>query len=98
MVLVFVYGILVGRYSGVPAMLENYERFVRGHASIRFNPTECVAGELIEVSDETLVEFDRIEGVANGYYHRFLVDVVDYEGVDHEDVWVYQQCEDKEDG
>ena len=97
MVKVFVYGILVGRYNGVPAILEGYEKFFRGHATIRRNEEYFVRGELIDVSEETLAEFDRIEGVAVGYYHRFKTTVFTLDEEPHKDVWVYQQCEDKED-
>lgn len=95
MVYVFVYGILVDRYNGVPARLQGYERFVRCHASIRERLGGCVVGELISVSDDTLKILDRVEGVANGYYHRFLVSVDLDDGGRVEDVWVYQQVVDK---
>ena len=94
MVKVFVYGILVGRYGGRPASLWGAEKFFRGHATFRWSDDHCVCGELINVSKETLEEFDRIEGVASGYYHRFLVSVEDDLGVVHDGVWVYQQVED----
>ena len=96
MVLVFVYGILVGRpeYGGVPAVLEGYERFVRGHASIRKNGGCYVSGELLDVDDVTLALFDRVEGVAAGYYHRFKVTVFDLDETPHE-AWVYQQVADR---
>jgi len=101
MVKCFVYGILVGGFNGVPAVLYDYERFVRGHASVRFRgdyPDEYLTvGELLDVDEFQLARFDVIEGVEVGYYHRFKVQVEDYEGKIHDDVWVYQQVEDQED-
>ena len=93
---VFVYGILLGREGAKEATLWGFEKFFRTYATIKINEDEHVNGELILVDDNTLEEFDRIEGVANGYYHRFLIQVELMDETVVEDVWVYQQVEDCE--
>lgn len=91
---VFVYGIL--KRGSMKAILNDYDMFYRGHATIKAKENGVVYGELLKISDEELAHFDIIEGVAQNYYHRFKVDVVDEEGIVHGGVWVYQQTEDKE--
>ena len=91
----FVYGILMGTYEGrIDAKLNGYEHIVRGHASIVKKEGECVKGELVVLNDAQFEETDRIESVGH-YYHRFKVKVETDIGL-VEDVWVYQQIEDKE--
>lgn len=89
---VFVYGIL--KDGSTPAILPNYNMLYRGCASIVASPGAMVVGELRLVGDKKLANFDLIEGVDNGYYHRMRVIVCDNKGVIHK-AWVYQQLEDK---
>ncbi len=98
----FVYGILIGRYPGAEeATLWKYEKFFRGHATIKQNNKYKVKGEIIFLTDEQLAEIDLIEGVEQGYYHRFNVadtgDLVsiDYSGEIITNCWIYQQVTDK---
>lgn len=91
----FVYGILIGRDSRAKkAELPGYEKFYRGHATIRENPEELVSGELIPVDDDFKL-YDAIEGVKVNYYHRFKTNVYNIEDEKYEEAWVYQQTEDK---
>jgi len=92
---VFVYGILQSPEQK-DATLNGYIRFFRGHASISKSRGSKIRGKLIEnVTKEMMEEFDRIEGVKQNYYHRFIVTVETEEGTEHE-AWVYQQVKDKE--
>ena len=93
MVKIFVYGILMN--GSTPAILKNYERFYRGHASIRKNKGKFIVGELQEINDTTLAKFDSIEGVEYNYYHRFMTEVHTEDGEKHK-CWVYQQVVDKD--
>jgi len=90
----FVHGILKGRKGARKAQLYGYKQFMRGFSTFTVDLDSVIYGELIEVDDETLAEFDIVEGVANNYYHRFLTQVITE---DNEicDAWVYQQVEDK---
>ena len=73
---VFVYGILMNMFENKKAELQDYEKFWRGHATIRKRKGASVDGQLIEVDDQKLEDFDKIEGVAQGYYHRMRTDNV----------------------
>ena len=90
----FVYGILIGRFDNrVAAELHGYRKFVRNYATFCKSDGEFVEGELVILSDEEFAMTDMIEGYPT-YYHRFKVEVSTADGV-VEDVWVYQQVEDK---
>lgn len=89
----FVYGIFCGiSPNPVKATLHGYTRIVRGHASIVDDSLGVVFGELLDVEDWNY--FDQVEGVAQGYYHRFKTRAFNLETGKYEDCWVYQQCTD----
>lgn len=75
-------------------MLYGYEKFFRTHASIRKKQGAIVEGQIIPVKDFSY--YDMLEGVKNGYYHRFKTLVFNDEELEPQTVWVYQQVEDKE--
>jgi len=91
---VFVYGILRTGDEDRGAILPGYKKFYRTHATITADEDSFVIGELIDVNDEMLHEFDMIEGVDQGYYHKFRVTVLKPDGTEDES-WVYQQVVDK---
>ena len=91
----FVHGILKGKVEAVKATLHNYYQFYRGFSTFKYCEGEKIEGELLEVTDEDMIDYDMIEGVANGFYHRFEVEVETEDGKYHT-AWVYQQLEDKD--
>jgi len=89
---IFVYGIL--RCGGQSAILKDYIKFIRGHATIKEEKGSFVAGELLDINEVGLNYTDRVEGVASNYYHRFRTKVLADDNKEYE-CWVYQQVEDK---
>lgn len=92
---VFTYGILRGTDRDKEAILMDYRKFYRAHASIVEDPGCFVVGEVHDVNDEELAHWDMIEGVDQDYYHRFKVNVLNPDGTTDE-TWAYQQVVDKE--
>ena len=92
---VFTYGILRTGEEDKQAILPGFRKFYRTHATITKDENSFVVGEIHEVDDKMLGQWDLIEGLDTGYYHRMSVTARWPNGEDVE-VWVYQQTQDKE--
>ena len=93
---VFVYGLLLNQFKNEPAILKDYDKFIRGFPTIRRKEGASVNGQFIKVNDKTLEMLDRIESKGT-FYDRIKVDIwVGDKDSCHEvkNVWVYQQIED----
>jgi len=79
--LIFVYGVLKGRYANAqPAQVNGFRLVDMGCFPAAIPTAEgVIVGELISVDDETVEEFDMIEGHPN-FYVRSNVEVETGEG------------------
>lgn len=79
--LIFVYGILKGRYANAqPAQVNGFRLCDMGHFPAAIPAAEgTIIGELIAVDNETVAEFDIIEGHPD-FYVRSDVEVETDEG------------------
>ena len=85
---IFVYGILKGRSGAKPARVVGYRLADMGSYPAAIpDPQGVIIGELIEVADETLKEFDRIEGHPDFYIRR---DVIVETGEDDDSLKLHQ--------
>ena len=86
---VFVYGILKGRPAAKAATVKAFRLIDMGAfpAAIPSEETDVVKGELIEVDDNMIEEFDRIEGTPT-FYTRDKVRVT-IEGGEEVDAEMY---------
>jgi gamma-glutamylcyclotransferase (GGCT)/AIG2-like uncharacterized protein YtfP len=83
--LVFVYGMLMPE-ARRPAQLNDYRLEFAYYATVMPSPGSMVLGGVAEVPNVRLASMDRQEGVADGYYRRERVTLVD-----ETEAWVYVQ-------
>lgn len=70
---VFVYGILKGRFKGQNATIKADCHDLGGFPAItKLGGDNILSGEIIEVDYQTLVDFDRIEGVPSLYTREII--------------------------